>query len=786
MASPFSLFRRHQGILLAVFGVALMVAFVVLPAVIQMQGAGGGRGGYNTDTVLVWSGGEVTQSDVNNIRQRRRHVFDFVRNLQNIAKAKPGGDDMNVTREYGMIEQLSNNTASSAVESMLLAQKGRDMGMSINDQAVRNFLKSATDDIFNDDEELDAAIRASIKGTSQAAVYVALKEELLAYHVRQMALKGISPTNQQEARNWAGTVTTPSAAWEYYNRMNRMVNAEFVAIETEDFVAEVGEPTSKQIQSYYDEYKNAYPNPDNPKPGFKVPRKVAFAYIEADFNEFLAEEKEKVTQQQISEYYEENKESFKIDPVSPVDEFDLNDPRSDLPSPPVVPEDEQPPADPGEGEDNPDPPSDGGMDVPPEDATDGTEGADPETNEDSTSDTDQPDATETSGGGCQDETVEEADEGEAGSTSDDNGAAEDAGTDDGETSEDDLTLPEPEYRPLEEVEDQIRAAIASPLAEQRMTEAMAKAREALDAHYDAVIDFDTEISSEDPGAFDGKSQAKKLNLKHGEFDLIDRRSLIEAADDHEIAQSSQRRGQSSEFFVNIVFKTGLPNYQPIESQVGGREKVYLAWKTDEVEAFVPELDDIRDDVVSAWKTEQARELARQAAEELADGLDGNQPLSEQLSSQYEVVTPAQFSYFDPISVLMMRFRGQPPRLARIEEVREGESEDDEPTTITIEDESNEAIKRVVVQMPVGDIRVVPDSGKATYYIVRLASVESTPQEARDQFMQSVVDNQGGDGPPFDLLFVGRSDKLRLFGNWYEELEEEYEVQQIDPEFFQGG
>ena len=87
-------------------------------------------------------------------------------------------------------------------------------------------------------------------------------------------------------------------------------------------------------------------------------------------------------------------------------------------------------------------------------------------------------------------------------------------------------------------------------------------------------------------------------------------------------------------------------------------------------------------------------------------------------------------------------------------------------------------------MPVGDVRVVPNASKTVYYLVRLAGDQTDEELARDEFMQSIVDAPG-DGPPFELQYVGQDDKLRMFTDWYEDIEEDYDVHRIDPAFFFG-
>jgi len=857
MASPFSIFRKYQATLLAVFGVALMVAFVVLPAVIQLQQSPGGRG-YTGDAVVTWTGGEMTEADLSGIMQRRQVLGEFLLRLQEAAQAKQGGDEMNLRRESEVLQQLlNNNNPETALQTIVLAQKARDMGMAVDEQAILRFLHRVTDNTFLNDEELLAEARAAIgRKTSMAAIYDAIREELLAAQVRAMSPQG--------------GVTTPSDAWAYYNRLNRTVTAEFVPFRVEDYIDQVAEPTDRQIEEYYEKYKHDYPNPTSPEPGFKERRKVEFHYLVADVDEFLKEEKAKVTRAEIEEYYQANKDSFREtdaqgdDGQGDVDELpsqdpagdgdrDADDPRKAAPRPPVVPGSLPPQVEAAEpdsvddgaeqgaveeiepavgdeaaenrddAEDAAREPADGQPGSEGEEGSPGEAGSDSATpSEDPSEDpseattddaapTDTPpgdksapaevtvpaeeaeaadDETETAGDQrpANEDQPEEDGAGETSNGPDAAGDDEDAaGNDPGEARDNsDLDAPEPmqRYKPLEEVEDQIRQALAAPRAQQRVDEAIEEARKALATHFEKTIELELQGVEEKP-TFDGEALAERFGLEFRSTGLQDPYSLYEAREKHEIALSSRRRqGARPEQFLDLGFVKGLPNYQPMrtELQTEIEDKVFLAWKVNEVEARVPELEEIRDEVVKAWKMEQAREIAASAAKELAAGVDGDQPLEAQVDEDREVITPPEFSYADPIDVY--RF------MLQIQQFQRGMGGLPQLTPAGIEgveDAGTDAVVREVIQMPVGSVRVVPNADKSTYFVVRVAG-ETTGGNPREEFLKTIADNlkRSANAPLGELPFVGLPDRQRLYGNWYRSIEEEYEVRRLDPEFFQRG
>lgn len=86
MASPFSVFRKHQRTLIAVSGVILMLVFVVgdpLSMFIRGGGGGGPQGNMAADAVAVrWNGGKITNAELNNLVVRRHLVNDLVQSIE--------------------------------------------------------------------------------------------------------------------------------------------------------------------------------------------------------------------------------------------------------------------------------------------------------------------------------------------------------------------------------------------------------------------------------------------------------------------------------------------------------------------------------------------------------------------------------------------------------------------------------------------------------------------------------------------------------------------------------
>src|SRR5581483_7488667 len=130
-------------------------------------------------------------------------------------------------------------------------------------------------------------------GVGAPQVFEALRGELLAKRLREMALGGMQ--------------VTPAQRWDYYRRQKQHATVEAVAIPVEDFIGEVADPPDEELQAFFDAHKDQEPNPESPVPGFKVPKKAAFEVVIAKFDDFL--DPQSVTEEEVKEHYEKLKDT---------------------------------------------------------------------------------------------------------------------------------------------------------------------------------------------------------------------------------------------------------------------------------------------------------------------------------------------------------------------------------------------------------------------------------------------------------------------------------------------
>ncbi|MBX6312402.1 MAG: hypothetical protein IRY99_05705, partial [Isosphaeraceae bacterium] len=182
--------------------------------------------------------------------------------------------------------------------------------------------------------------------------------------------------------------------------------------------------------------------------------------------------------------------------------------------------------------------------------------------------------------------------------------------------------------PFPEVRPQVETALADEKAREVVEEKLGQVREeAMDPfadRYAQAVEENQEAKAQGrspqklptPGDL-VKKAAAKAGVTYEATPLLTR---DEAEHYGTISQATvgatQLRGETRKF-ADVFFDTRTPLYDPIELR-DDRGRHYLAWKIEDAPPRVPPLDEIRAQVIAAWKMEQARPLARKAAEDLAE------------------------------------------------------------------------------------------------------------------------------------------------------------------------
>lgn len=157
-------------------------------------------------------------------------------------------------------------------------------------------------------------------------------------------------------------------------------------------------------------------------------------------------------------------------------------------------------------------------------------------------------------------------------------------------------------------------------------------------------------------------------------------------------------------FAGELFDSKTNLFEPIEltDLLGHR---YLARKLDDREPRVPSLDEVRSQVVLAWKTEQARPLAEKAAQDLASEIrKAGGKIEGETIQGHPVITTLPLTRLQPGFPLPGQFFQSGP-----------------PTETEIPNIPNpgEAFRNAYFQLEPGTVTVVPNQPKTSYYVLTL-------------------------------------------------------------------
>ena len=154
MASPFKFFRTHQTQLLVVIGLLTMIAFIILPSVLQQLEVVG-RARTTSNVVETQKYGALSTFDVQRLKDRQRVLMSFFNRLAQAYRLKLNemyqtrDQDkmtelyqtyMNSMKAQQLAAQVGDSSDQTVVLMWLLENKAREMGISINDSFISAFI----------------------------------------------------------------------------------------------------------------------------------------------------------------------------------------------------------------------------------------------------------------------------------------------------------------------------------------------------------------------------------------------------------------------------------------------------------------------------------------------------------------------------------------------------------------------------------------------------------------------------------------------------------------------
>lgn len=761
MATPFKVFRDNQKILMVVFGALLMVAFVVLPPILQFgffsQQVENERG----DVVVEVDGEELYRPDVQNLVSKYEVVARVMAEaigrslvLQGSPKAPmppiPGVRIIPASQQNPGGPQYQPVGAEEAVLYYAWVKRAEELGMVVDDQAVRDFMRETAGGRLSD-YDYNAILGMVTGGEGRGITYdhffEMVREVLMAQKLQALVFRD-------------GRVVTPSAAWVAYRNMNRTISTEMFPVSSKDFMDKVGSPTSEQIEELFNKYKHQPANPSMNQIGFMQLDKISLAYVKGDIQDFVNIAKADITDEEVAKYYDENKDSFRkpqlpsSEPEASTESEDAA-PMSETPSTeeaqPMQEESKEPASDEQPAEEmKKEEPAAEPMEEPKEDAP-AEETPEEEKPAEEAKPSEESEAPATEEPKAEDSSMKQTDNDiqlvsflqEEGETpAEEEKPAEEAPMEDAAPETTDAAAPMEEtpmeegpieYKPLAEVQDQIRTRLAQPIAQKNMSEAMAEIRGVLQAKYEEFRYLETGKKDSPYDSNEIEKLATRLGLTFGAMPLSDFYDASQSAFAQEAVHVDYTFDQTSGLrtinrsLVAEAFQSNSPLFQPrlfpgaSQSSMMFRQNVepeiqYVFWKTEMQEGYAPKLDDVKDLVVKAWKEQEASKLAKEHAEKLAEQIKSADDLNKAASEAgAEVVVAENVTYFNQLSA------GQNLTLGTIPGI----------------EDISQATMEALFSAPVGSATVAPNAAEDVYYVSLITTSAETNEQLRDNMMAAI-------------------------------------------------
>ncbi len=663
MATPFTVFRKYSGIMMAFFGALLMLSFVVAdPLMNWMSGrSGGGPASGGKEVAVSWNGGQLTEQQLATLVMHRRILTQFQGAVHDIGlrsayEAGVSESELMTPRVQPLIlpSTSEQGVERDVVVRKLVAEAATKSGMVVTNEMISEYLLNLGRSRVSKDQMRGLMSQINAGGGTKASiefVFELLREAMLA-------------RNYEMSYAYAVSTVLPQERWADWKRFNDQITLEAVALPVADFVSQVAEPTDAEIKELYEEFKEREPAPEmlyafggvelpSPKPAFSVPRKVVLQYVKADFQKMADDLEASVTAEEIQKYYDENKDLFiradadlsADDAASEEDAATEEEKTEDSTSEPAeeTPADEESAADAAPATDTPaEKPAAAAPAAAVPAATEGSSSAiaspfrlvalqEPAADAPAAEVAiDAPPAAEKEADSTADQSATEEPAAEEPAS---DAAATEEPADSSAADTDAKAEAPPKYQPLEEVTDQIRRS----LAEQKAAEAI---RKLIDDAYGEVnssySDYLTaQLDAQDAGEKAPEPPAALTDLKPlaEKYKLTAEKTTALSGFELRDVPLGQVRcpaytlpgttpdGERAAVPQNLTYVlfggSKVEKHQPLIAFDKDNGDRYVAMLVEDSPRSTPKLEEIRDQVVAAWKRRKAADLALKAAEEQA-------------------------------------------------------------------------------------------------------------------------------------------------------------------------
>ncbi len=261
-----------------------------------------------------------------------------------------------------------------------------------------------------------------------------------------------------------------------------------------------------------------------------------------------------------------------------------------------------------------------------------------------------------------------------------------------------------------------------------------------------------DTSAKEPTRPDVKQLAEGAGLPYRTTGMIDILQVIRTP-------LGRSRTQTGEGFAERAFSDSLQLFQPVRTLdfdfTAAKISEFLIWKTEAKKSYVPELSEVRDEVVAVWKKEKAEKLAEAAANDIANKLKASTDADAWKAALEEqqlplVIKPSLFTWMTGAAQMN-------PFLSEVEGI----------------DTAGPEFMQKVFSTPAGEVGAAANAPKTIYYAFK--AIEFLPEKAEleKRFSEDTIR-----GSYRALAF---DDARDTFVAWYTEIEKELDVQWVTPE-----
>jgi hypothetical protein len=710
MANPLRWFRRHAKILMVVLGSGAMAIFGLGP-VFDAMSRPPRNNEYETKVIAEWKGGEITRKDLDSLRIRHYQTQRFLGELQRQAVATKGDDFRPTVPAIPPIQEgerfREDLVDGQLIDRFMLAEKAKEEGIIVSEAQVDDYIMMASDEAGFSRNDLAAINQeANQGGCSLDSVKRHLQFELLAMQMRLYTFSG-----QHE-------VTNPTESIQLYRRVSERISCQTLPVSVEQYIAKIDEtPSEAELREIYEAGKFDYEDPTGERPGFKLQNRIKAQYFVAEFETFLQNEMNKLTDEEVQKEYEklvEEKDDLVMEPVpdAPSETLQIDDPPPSLPGESAdgqaseMPADVQPPpgdTEPKDGEQTTKP---AGSEKPEEAATkqaeSGKPGKEKETSSKENGASERPEKSGNNAGKGGDDanqqslnvtntriaqfvsltqdpepqgTGEQTQSGQGSETPDlqEASASEETATDSSETTSDTPEVSgdvvpadqssemsatdeiEKRVRPLKDVADEIKRRMARPAAQKAIEEAVKKANAQVWNYHNQRMRWElTEDESKvpEPAPLDVDAIAKECNLIVKVTGLVKGSEFVEdplgrTAIPRSVQMPDGTRQMRFSSVADSVFSNfdNIKLYDPMQANDFMTSNNYVYWLIEKADTKVPEFEACRPEVEKFWKAGKALEMAEEEAQKIADRVNQQDQLLNELYSERATET-GEFSWFN--------------------------------------------------------------------------------------------------------------------------------------------